>query len=140
MWQEKKREKENCMLLFFVCLMVFNNISVIIPSPTKLRRDIVTLLSVHPSFRNIRLNTRWILTKLGTYLVLKRIWNHIDFQGQRSRSPGQIFRRGDTPHFALPLLNGVLSRVMTFNLLDNINFQASWSPRLVTLVDYDYPV
>jgi hypothetical protein len=34
---------------------------------------------------------QWILTKLGTYLVLKRIWNPIDFQGQRSRSPGQIF-------------------------------------------------
>jgi hypothetical protein len=52
------------------------------------------------------------LTKLGTYLVLKRIWNSVDFQGQRSRSPGQIFRRGDTPRFALPVfilmsLNGV---------------------------------
>ena len=48
-----------------------------------------------------------ILTKLGTYLVLKRIWNPIDLIfkviGQRSRSPGQIFRRGDTPRFALPL-------------------------------------
>jgi len=44
------------------------------------------------------------LTKLGTYLVLKRIWNPIDFQGQRSRSPGQFFRRGDMPRFALPLL------------------------------------
>jgi len=44
------------------------------------------------------------LTKLGTYLVLKKIWNPIDFQGQRSRSQGQIFRRGDTPRFALPLL------------------------------------
>jgi hypothetical protein len=43
------------------------------------------------------------LTKLGTYLVLKRIWNPIDFQSQRSRSPGQIFRRGDTPRFALVL-------------------------------------
>ena len=43
------------------------------------------------------------MTKLGTYLALKRIWNPIDFQGQRSRSPGQIFRWGDTPHFALPL-------------------------------------
>jgi hypothetical protein len=47
---------------------------------------------------NILVNTRinilqWILTKLGTYLVLKRIWNPIDFQGQRSRSPGQIFLR-----------------------------------------------
>jgi hypothetical protein len=36
-----------------------------------------------------------ILTKLGTYLDLKRIWNPIDFQGQRSRSQGLIFRRGD---------------------------------------------
>jgi hypothetical protein len=40
---------------------------------------------------------------LGTYLDLKRIWNPIDFQGQRSRSQGLIFRRGDTPRFALPL-------------------------------------
>jgi hypothetical protein len=39
---------------------------------------------------------QWILTKLGTYLDLKRIWNLIDFQ---------IFRRGDAPRFALPLLN-----------------------------------
>jgi hypothetical protein len=45
------------------------------------------------------------LTKLGTYLDHKRIWNSIDFQGQRSRSQGLIFRRGDTPHFALPLLD-----------------------------------
>ena len=63
----------------------------IIPSPTKLRGDIVTL-----PFVKILVNTsinilQWILTKLGTYLVLKRIWNPIDFQGQRSRSPGQIF-------------------------------------------------
>ena len=43
------------------------------------------------------------MTKLCTYLVLKRIWNPIDFQGQRSRSLGQIFRRGDTPCFVLPL-------------------------------------
>jgi hypothetical protein len=42
-------------------------------------------------------------TKLGTYLDLKRIWNRIDFQGQRSRSHGLIFRRVDTPRFALPL-------------------------------------
>jgi hypothetical protein len=35
-------------------------------------------------------------------LDLKRIWNPIDFQGQRSRSQGLIFRRGDTPRFALP--------------------------------------
>jgi hypothetical protein len=34
---------------------------------------------------------QWILTKLGTYVVLRRVWNPIDFQGQRSMSPGQIF-------------------------------------------------
>jgi hypothetical protein len=43
---------------------------------------------------NTRINIlQWILTKLGTFLVLKRIWNPIDFQGQRSRSPGQMFYR-----------------------------------------------
>ena len=44
-----------------------------------------------------------ILTKPGTYLDLKKIWNPIDFQGQWSKSQGLIFRRGDTPRFALPL-------------------------------------
>ena len=41
--------------------------------------------SVRPSHpcEHSRINIlQWILTKLGTYLVLKRIWNHIDFQGQ----------------------------------------------------------
>ena len=59
-----------------------------IPSPTKLRRDIVTLPSVCPSHlcEHFRINIRqWILTKLGTYLVLKRIWNPIDFQGHMSK-------------------------------------------------------
>jgi hypothetical protein len=28
---------------------------------------------------------QWILTKLGTYLVLRRVWNPIDFQGHRSK-------------------------------------------------------
>ena len=69
----------------------------IIPSPTKLRGDIVTLLSVLPSIRHnpcehSRINIlQWILTKLGTYLVLKKIWNPIDFQGQRSMSLGEFF-------------------------------------------------
>ena len=65
-----------------------------IPSPTKLRRDIVTLPSVCPSHpcEHSRINIlQWILTKLGTYLVLKRIGNPIDFQGQSSRSQGKIF-------------------------------------------------
>ena len=50
--------------------------------------------SVRPSHpcEHSRINIlEWILTKLGTYLVLKKIWNPIDFQGQRSRSPDQIF-------------------------------------------------
>ena len=88
----------------------------IIPSPTKLRRDIVmlpsVLPSVHPSFRNILVNTLestffngfWpnlvhthSLRESGTLLIFKVI-------DQRSRSPGQIFRQKDTPRFALPLL------------------------------------
>ena len=51
-----------------------------------LRRDIVTLPSVRPSHpcEYSRINIlQWILTKLGTYLVLKRIWIPIDFQGHR---------------------------------------------------------
>ena len=42
--------------------------------------------TVHPSHtcEHSRINIlQWILTKLGTYLVLKRIWNLIDFQGHR---------------------------------------------------------
>jgi hypothetical protein len=39
------------------------------------------------SKKHSRINIlQWMLTKLGTYLDLKRIWNHIDFRGQRSRS------------------------------------------------------
>jgi len=32
---------------------------------------------------------QWILTKLGTYLVLKRIWNPIDFQGHQVKFLGK---------------------------------------------------
>jgi hypothetical protein len=42
----------------------------------------------------------------------KRIWNPLDFQGQRSRSQGLIFRWGDTPCFALPLSAHLTRRVM----------------------------
>ena len=50
-----------------------------------------TVRPSHPC-EHSRINIlQWILTKLGTYLILKRIWNPIDFQGQRSRSLGQIF-------------------------------------------------
>jgi hypothetical protein len=88
-----------CFLAIVVFQSVYFRITIdhsnfIIPSPTKLRWDIVTLPSVRPSHpcEHSRINIlQWILTKLGTYIVLTRVWNPIDFQGQRSRSPGQIF-------------------------------------------------
>jgi hypothetical protein len=41
---------------------------------------------VYHSCEHSRINIlQWILTKLGTYIVLRRVWNPIDFQGQRSR-------------------------------------------------------
>ena len=58
----------------------------------------------HPGEHSRSNILQWILTKLGTYILLKRIWNPIDFQGQRSRSQGLIFRRGCTPRFASALL------------------------------------
>ena len=64
------------------------------------------LLSIRPSFRNIFVNTLESTFFNGFWPNLvhtKRIWNPINFQGQRSRSLGQIFRRGDMPRFALPL-------------------------------------
>ena len=40
----------------------------------------------HNPCEHSRINIlQWILTKLGTYLVLKRIWNPIDFEGHRSK-------------------------------------------------------
>jgi hypothetical protein len=69
-----------CICMFGVWMLSISVI--IIPSPTKLGRDIVTLPSVrlwqHPC-EHSRINIlQWILTKLGTYLVLKRIWNSIE--------------------------------------------------------------
>ena len=60
----------------------------------------------HPCEHSIINILQWILTNLGTCLILRRVWNPIDFNVicQRSRSQGQMFRRGDTPRFALPLL------------------------------------
>ena len=47
---------------------------------------------------NTRINIlQCILTKLGTYLVLKRIWNPIDFQGQGH----QVKCLGEGIHHAL---------------------------------------
>jgi len=53
--------------------------------------------SVHPSFRNILVNTLESTSfkdfaKLGTYLVLKRIWNPIDFQSKVKVTRSNIYR------------------------------------------------
>jgi hypothetical protein len=45
---------------------------------------------------------QWILTKVGTYLVLRRVWNPIDFQGQRSR--GQILTTHPCEHFRINIV------------------------------------
>ena len=48
-----------------------------------------TVFPWHPC-EHSRINIlQWILTKLGTYLVLKRIWNPIDFQGHRFKFLGK---------------------------------------------------
>jgi hypothetical protein len=47
--------------------------------------------------------TWYTLKESGTLLILKVI-------GQRSRTPGQIVRQGDTPRFALPLFCVVFCR------------------------------
>ena len=40
---------------------------------------------IHPC-EHLRINIlHWILTKLVTYLVLRRVWNPVDFQGHRSK-------------------------------------------------------
>jgi len=43
--------------MYYIFEFLRVNVTIIIPSPTKLRRDIVTLPSVRPFFRNILVNT-----------------------------------------------------------------------------------
>ena len=95
----------------------------IIPSSTNLRRDIVTL----PSFRNILVNTRinilqWILTKLGTYLVLQKIWNPVYFQGQRSRSL-KFLPHNILVNTRINILQWILTKHGTYLVLQRI-----WNP------------
>ena len=56
------------------------------PLANKVAKGYSNATVVRPSHpcEHSRINIlQWILTKLGTYLVLKRIWNPIDFQGHR---------------------------------------------------------
>ena len=60
------------LIVLVVCVVVS---CCVIPLPTKLRRDIQCSNATVRSFRNILVNTiinilQWILTKVGTYLVL----------------------------------------------------------------------
>ena len=80
------------MTIYPIYMLVYIAKDIFILSLAKLRRDIVTLPSVLPSVspshpcEHSQINIlQWILTKLGTYLVLKRIWNPIDFQSHRSK-------------------------------------------------------
>ena len=72
---------------------------------------------------------QWILTKLGTYLVLKRIWNPNDFQGQRSRSPDQFFYRitlkdvDSCEHSRINILQWILTKLGTYLVLRRV-----WNP------------
>ena len=58
---------------------------IVVPSPTKLQRG-YSNATVRPSFRNIscehsRVNmAQWISIKLGTQVILTKIWHPIDFQ------------------------------------------------------------
>ena len=74
----------DCMLIYRLCNVLF----LLSPrlSPTKLRRDIITLPSVRPSFRNILVNTLESTSLNGFWPnLVQRIWNPIDFQGHRSK-------------------------------------------------------
>ena len=56
---------------------------------------------------NTRINIlQWILTELGTYLVLQRIWNPMDFQGHQVKFLGEgICHALRCPCFSLILIS-----------------------------------
>ena len=83
-----------------------------------------TVRPSHPC-EHSRINIlQWILTKLGTYLVRKRIWNSIDFQGQRSRSPIQIFTAyHPCQHSRIKILQWILTKLGTYVVLRRV-----WNP------------
>ena len=90
---------------------------------------------------SILVNTRikilqWILTKLGTYIVLRRVWNPIDFQGQRSMSPGQICSvQHPCEHSRINILQWILTKLGTYldlkRIWNPIDFQVQGSQGLI---------
>ena len=129
------RGKSICIYIYFLYKgFLFKELSfelLFIPSPTKLQRDIVTVMlpSVRPSHpcEHSRINIlQWILTKLGTYLVFKRIWNRNDFQGHMSmvKVTGSIFLQHNILVNTLEsILQWILTKLGTYLVLKRI-----WNP------------
>ena len=82
-----------------------------------------SILPKHPC-EHSRINIlQWILTKHGTYLVLKRIRNPIDFQGHRSKVKvtGLIFTLSHPcEHSRINILQWILTKLGTYLVLKRI--------------------
>jgi hypothetical protein len=61
--------------------------------------------------------------QIGTYLVLRGVWDPIDFQGQRSRSPGKILPCNILVNTRINILQWILTRFGTYLVLMRI-----WNP------------
>ena len=91
--------------------------------------------ALHPC-EHSRINIlQWILTKLGTYIVLRRVWNLMDFQGHRSRD--QILTaQHPCEHSRINILQWILTKLGTYLVLMRIwtatNFQGHTSKVNVT--------
>ena len=94
--------------------------------------------SFRPSFCNILVNTlrisilQWILTKLGTYLVIRRVWNPINFQGHRVK----FWLRNIPVNTRINILQWILTKLGTYLVLrrvwNRIDFQGHRSKVNVT--------
>ena len=67
-----------------------------------------------------------------TWYMLRRVWNPIDFQGQRSMSPDQIFTaQHPCEHSRINILQWILTKLGTYIVLrrvwNPINFQGQRS-------------
>jgi hypothetical protein len=71
------------------------------------------------------------MTKLGTCLVLRRVWNPIDFQGLRSKVnvTGSNFYRSYLK-FVLKLYFWFISKEITYTFVNKGNAKCGVSPRL----------
>ena len=84
--------------------------------------------TVCPSFHNILVNTRinilqWILTNLGTYLVLKRIWNLLIFKVKGQGHQVKFLLCNILVNTRINILQWILTKLGTYLVLKRI-----WSP------------